>query len=124
MNHSSITVALNDTCSEVLEVPVRSDIARELYARVMAAREVHGEKRLGELLAYSLLSSLMPLVPTGIASRPPTAAQVKFAMDISRVLGLELPVGALQDRMIIGNFISSYGDQLYKQRGRAAAEKC
>lgn len=115
MCHISASIVLRDSRCATLELPVRPDIASELHARAVEARAALGEKRLGEAMAYALLGSLISMDKA--PAQPPTAAQVKFALDISRQLGVELPVGALQDRVVIGNFLTLYGDQLRRRGG-------
>ena len=109
------SIVLRDSRDAILELPVRPDIASELHARAVEVQAALGEKRLGEVLAYALLGALVSMRPTEVL--PPTTAQVKFALDIARRLEVELPVGALQDRAVIGNFLTLYGDQLRRRGG-------
>jgi hypothetical protein len=96
--------------ADVIELPVRSDVAAEILLRARDAYGAIGPERLGEALAYALLGRLISMVDTG--AHPPSVAQINFALDIARQLGVALPIGALQDRVVMGNFLTLYGDQL------------
>jgi len=94
----------------LVELPIRPDIADALSTRLQSALTEFGHSRLGDLCAQDLIGLL-----TAAASsdhRPPTAAQIKFGLDISRRLGVELPIGVLQDRAAMGRFLTRYGDAL------------
>lgn len=97
--------------ADVIELPVRSDVAAEILLRAReASYGAIGPERLGEAFAYALLGRLISMVDTG--AHPPSVAQINFALDIARQLGVALPIGALQDRVVMGNFLTLYGDQL------------
>jgi len=73
------------------------------------------------MAAYSLLGILSSSrVPD---TRPPTPAQIKFALDIVERLRVELPLRALQDRTVIGAFLTLYGDRLRKGPGQSNEAK-
>lgn len=103
MYQSSISITIQGDTPASLHFPVREDVASQLYLRALEAKSALGERRLGELIAYSLLGSLLAIDES--ESTPPTVPQIKFALDIARELGVELPVGALQSRIVIGCFI-------------------
>lgn len=96
--------------ADAIELPVRADVAAELLLRARDACGAIGPERLGEACAYALLGRLISMVDTG--AHPPSVAQINFALDIARQLGVALPIGALQDRVVMGNFLTLYGDQL------------
>lgn len=89
-----------------LELPVRGDISDALLEALKAAGAEFRDSKLGDLCAQDLVG-LLRVLGDG-CSRPPTAAQLKFGLDISRRLGVELPVGALHDRGIMGRFLTRY----------------
>lgn len=52
--------------------------------------------------------------------KPPTSAQVQYATDIARQLGIPLPPGALRFRGLMGEFIDRFAEVLrQKRQGRA-----
>lgn len=105
-----MSVLIRNSSGAELELPLRGDIADELFARVSEALPRLGAPRIGELSAYGLLAVLVPA--TQPDPRPPTAAQIKFALDIASRLGVQLPPGALTSRSIMGVFLSQYGERL------------
>lgn len=98
-----------NTSGDAIEVPLRPDISDDLLERVREALARLGPDRLGQLSAYALLEALVTVCEPD--DRPPTAAQIKFALDIATKLQLELPVGALRDRSIMGAFLTRFGDR-------------
>lgn len=113
-------LVLRDSCGAELVVPIRSDIADELFLRMSQALSKVGAKRLGELSAYGLLGTIGTVVQPD--PRPPTPAQIKFALDIATQLGIELPEGVLQDRSVMGGFLTQYGDRLRRHARFAPGE--
>lgn len=105
-----MVILLRASSGEELELPVRPDVADALFRHALSSLERHGARRLGELSADALFQVLLPAACT--EPRPPTPAQIKFALDIVRRLGVALPVGALQDRLIMGNFLTRHGCRL------------
>ena len=103
-------IILRNSAGEELEIPLRMDIADDLFARLSKAMPTVGAKRLGEISAYAVLGSLV--TTTEPDPRPPSAAQIKFALDIANKLQVPLPPRILQDRTIMGAFLTQYGDQV------------
>lgn len=106
-------IFLRDSSGRELELPVSPDLADALFARASAALTRCDRSQLGEIAAQRLLELL--LASEGSDAHPPSPAQIKFALDIVRRLGVDLPAGALHDRLVMGSFLSRYGDRL---RGR------
>lgn len=95
-----------------ISIPVRADIAQAIHLRLQESVDRWGLGRTGELSAYALLG--ISVAATEPDVRPPTGAQVKFALDIARRLGVEIPEGALQDRGRMGAFLTQFGPRLRK----------
>jgi hypothetical protein len=93
-----------------VELPVRSDLSDALLSALQAASSELDAARLGDLCAQDLVGLLRVLEEGD--KRPPTAAQIKFGLDISRRLGVDLPFGALQDRGVMGRFLTRYADSV------------
>lgn len=93
-----------------VEFSVRPDIACALSKALLRAPMVGVHEKLGDLFAQDLVGLLSALEDRD--ARAPTAAQIKFGLDIARRLGVDLPVGALQDRAVMGRFLSRYADAL------------
>lgn len=109
MHHSaSILFRLHGDHS--IEFAVRPDIACALSEALRRAPIVGPHGKLGDLFAQDLVGLLSAI--TDRDARAPTAAQIKFGLDIARRLSLDLPVGALQDRAVMGRFLSRYADSL------------
>lgn len=113
MYQAHISIVLQGEEPASIKLPLREDIAAELYVRAQEAKLAIGDKRLAEIVAYSWLGSLLALDQT--EPIPPTVPQIKFALDIARELGIELPVGALQSRVVIGFFITQHRDRLRRR---------
>lgn len=112
-------IVLSNSQGDVLEVPIRQDIGDDLFGRMREALPRFGAVRIGELSAYSLLGTLIAVCEPD--PRPPTAAQIKFALDIAGRLGVALPPNILQDRAVMGSFLTRYADQA-RCRSRANDE--
>lgn len=93
-----------------LHLLVRPDVAEALISHIRRALDEWGEARTGELAAHALLGAFVTVTESD--ARPPTAAQVKFALDIVRKLGVELPIGTLQDRARMGAFLTKYASRV------------
>lgn len=66
-------------------------------------------ERIGAIISETILEVLDPDL------RPPTQAQVKFALDIARELSVNLPGEALQFRSTMHDFLTRYSDLFYKK---------
>lgn len=69
-------------------------------------------EKIGARISESVIEVLDPDL------RPPTEAQVKFALDIARELGINLPGEALQYRGTMHSFLQRFADQFYARRNR------
>lgn len=72
-------------------------------------------ERIGQKISETVLDVLDPDL------RPPTDAQVKFALDIARELSVNLPGEALQYRGAMGEFLERYSALFYSRRNRGFA---
>ena len=100
-----------------IEVPVRGSILEALRLQIMRLqqREVFlGPvcERIGQRIAETVLDVLDPDL------RPPTEAQVKFALDIARELSINLPGEALQFRGAMSEFINRHSSLFYSRQNR------
>lgn len=98
---------LVDSLGRETVLPVRADIADELSRRLTEALPAIGPKRLGELSAQAILGTLVTAMEPD--PRRPTTAQIRFALDISEKLGIPLPQRILQDRTVMGAFLTRHG---------------
>lgn len=71
------------------------------------AHDVDGS--VGLAAATALVQALLPYAKPD--RRLPTAAQIKYALDLGLQLGLEVPAEALRNRGAMGAFLSLYGTQ-------------
>lgn len=94
------------TGSTHLRLPLPFDIAVQLVTRCEQERQRLSEQELGELLTYRLLGALVE--PQNSDRRPPTAAQLKYALDLAARYRLEIPSDALKYRSVMGRFLSAY----------------
>ena len=96
-----------------LEIPTDSVLSEAIYLQLRRMSEASQQDqymvRLSQILANALGSSL----DTDLQA--PTAAQLKYGIDISRVLGISLPADALRYRGAMHEFISRHVD-LFKVR--------
>lgn len=100
-----------------IEVPIRNATLEALRLQIMRVqqREVFlGPicERIGQRISETVLDVLDPDL------RPPTEAQIKFALDIARELSVNLPGEALQFRGAMGEFISRYSSLFYSRVNR------
>lgn len=97
-----------------IEVPIRGATLEALRLQIirLQQREVFlGPvcERIGQRISETVLDVLDPDL------RPPTDAQVKFALDIARELSVNLPGEALQYRGAMGDFIDRYQSLFYSR---------
>jgi hypothetical protein len=69
-------------------------------------------ERIGSKISETVIEVLDPDL------RPPTPAQVKFALAIARELSINLPGEALQFRGTMHDFITRHSDLFYKRMNR------
>jgi hypothetical protein len=100
-----------------IEVPIRNATLEALRLQIQRVqqRDVFlGPvcERIGQRISESVLDVLDPDL------RPPTEAQVKFALDIARELSVNLPGEALQFRCAMHEFINRYQSLFYSRINR------
>lgn len=72
--------------------------------------------RLRDRLAMCIAPALAECLDSDL--KPPTEAQVRYAMAIARALGIALPSEALRYRGGMTNFIDRFVDSFRQKRGR------
>lgn len=100
-----------------IEVPIRSATLEALRLQILRIqqREVFLDpvcERIGQRISDTVIEVLDPDL------RPPTEAQVKFALDIARELSINLPGEALQFRGAMHEFIERYQTLFYSRVNR------
>lgn len=100
-----------------IEVPVGEATLEALRLQVSRVQQQYvflGPvcERIGEKITETVLAVLDPDL------RPPTDAQVKFALAIARELSVNLPGEALQYRASMHEFIERYQALFYSRRSR------
>jgi hypothetical protein len=89
-----------------LELPLEVSLAAELNERLRSAVSRVGRDEVAGRMCDAVLHIALSLAePDG---RPPTAAQVKYALDLARKFGIDVPGYALADRAGMGAFLSVY----------------
>lgn len=91
---------------QAIELPIRDDLGDTLVVLLHSALLKVGSERLGQVAAHRLLSMANDLAQPD--QRPPSPAQIRFAVDIADKYNVALPVGALTDRSVLGWFLSQY----------------
>lgn len=100
-----------------LEVPVAGATLEALRLQVskLQKKEIFLEpicRRIGQRISETVIDVLEPDL------RPPTEAQVQFALDIARELAINLPGEALQYRGTMHDFIKRFAEQFYSRRNK------
>jgi len=100
-----------------IDVPVRQAIMEALRLQIMRLQQKEvflGPvcEKIGQRIAETVLDILDPDL------RPPTEAQIRFALDIARELSVNLPGEALQYRGAMGEFIERFQALFYSRRNR------
>lgn len=91
-----------------LEVDLEANSASELSSRLQAAIARVGSARVAEQAAHAVLQIAVSLSVADC--RLPTAAQVKYALDLARKLNIDVPHEALHSRPAMGAFLSIYSE--------------
>ncbi|OZB58041.1 MAG: hypothetical protein B7X39_18730 [Lysobacterales bacterium 14-68-21] len=82
------------------------------YDRALHSGSIESfQARLAQCFAVSLIECL------DVDLKPPTAAQVKYATDIARQLGIPLPYEVLRFRGSMGEFIDRFAE-VFRQKRR------
>lgn len=89
----------------MLELPVGERFATEMVRRALLRSNEIGPEALGDLLANRILGELLRAPAHN--GRPPTDAQLKYALDLATKYGVSIPAEAFSSRMAIGAFISA-----------------
>jgi hypothetical protein len=97
---------LIDSDGDLLKLPVQPAVNAELYLRLRAAIARVGTDEVSKSVADAVLHVAISLAEAD--RRRPTAAQLKYALDISKKLGVEVPSDAFSDRARMGAFLSLY----------------
>lgn len=100
-----------------LEVPIAGSTLEALRLQISKAQraDVFPDRvcqRIGERISESVIEVLDPDL------RPPTEAQLKFALDIARELAINLPGEALQYRGTMHAFIRRFSQLFYERRNK------
>lgn len=100
-----------------IEVPITGSTLEALRLQIarLNRREVFLSpicERIGLKISETVIEVLDPDL------RPPTPAQVKFALDIARELSVNLPGEALQYRGAMHDFLTRYSDLFYSRINR------
>lgn len=69
-------------------------------------------EKIGQRISETVIEVLDPDL------RPPTENQVRFAVDIARELGINLPGEALQYRGTMHDFLKRFSEQFYERRNK------
>ena len=100
-----------------IEVPIRGATLEALRLQLYRLRQPGSNpaqlyERIGERFAESVLEVL------DIDLRPPTEAQINFAVAVARELGVNLPGEALQYRGPMTDFLDRFTPLFYSRKGR------
>jgi hypothetical protein len=100
-----------------IEVPIRSATLEALRLQFYRLRQPGSDpaqiyERIGERFSESVLGVL------DIDLRPPTDAQVEFAVAIARELGVNLPGEALQYRGPMADFLDRFSSLFYSRKNK------
>ena len=108
----SMQLVLDD--NDGISIPL-DDCTCEAWA-LQCDRAIHAGKLQGlqERVAMCFALSLSECLDSDL--KPPTGAQLKFATDISRELGVALPSEALRYRGAMTEFIQRFADALRSKR--------
>lgn len=100
---------------EAYRLFVPPGLMEELVEVVRLALAGDAEGRIGAAAATALVQALLPYAKPD--RRPPTAAQIKYALDLSHHLGVDVPSEALRDRGVMGAFLSLHGTRKLAPKG-------
>jgi len=104
---------LDDDSEFSLEIPADSVLSEAIYLQLRRMSEATQQDQYMVRLSQILVNALGSSLDNDLQA--PTAAQVKYGLDISRVLGISLPAEALRYRGAMHEFISRHVD-LFKAR--------
>lgn len=111
-------LVLND--DDAVSIPLDDSVQEAWllqYDRALHAGAVEGFRiRLAQCFAATLAECLDPDL------KPPTAAQVQYATDIARQLGIPVPSEVLRFRGSMGEFIDRFAEVLRQRRRKQLDE--
>ncbi|MDR6935734.1 hypothetical protein [Luteibacter sp. 3190] len=107
-----ITVSGEDSVTFTLDESISEAWVQQRIRRDSAAGRVDLTERLAMCLTASMLQCLDPDL------MPPTPAQIIYATDIARELGVSLPFEALRSRGAMSDFIGRYVE-VFRARHRS-----
>ena len=110
----SLRIADDDGTFEI-EVPLEGPVLESLRLQI-ARLQNYGQEKDVRLLAARVAVAITEGVDPDL--RPPTQAQVDYAVAIARELNVNLPGEALMFRGAMGQFLDRYSE-LFKSRRRA-----
>jgi len=101
-----------------IEVPVRGAVLEAIRLQIQRLYDNQVSRgpiceRIAQTISETILDVLEPDL------RPPTDAQVRFALDIARELSVNLPGEALQYRGTMHQFLSRHSDLFYARRNKS-----
>lgn len=120
VNRGPITpmqLVLNDE-SEI-HIPLDDCLQEAWLVQCARASGSDGIEGLHARLAHCLAASLIECLDADL--KPPTEAQLRFAMSIARELGIALPCEALRFRGPMAEFIGRFADS-FRQKRRSYRE--
>ena len=108
----SLQLLLDDEWT--IPIPITDDLRETWGIQHARSRSVGNAAALSERLADCFALCLTECLDPDL--KPPTSAQVVYATDISRVLGVSLPFEALRYRGAMAKFIESYVESVNTKR--------
>lgn len=100
-----LVLPIREATLEALRLQVRRLNTKEIFLGPIC-------ERIGQKISETVLDVLDPDL------RPPTEAQVKFAIDIARELQINLPGEALQFRGAMHEYLERFSALFYARRNR------
>lgn len=105
-----------------IEVPIDGPALESLRAQVARIRNDEGKyDSVVAKIGVRIMSSVADVLDPDL--RPPTDAQISFAIAIARELNVNLPGEALIFRGAMGEFLDRYSQLFYSRRSRGASSR-
>ena len=99
-----------------IDIPVEPELANQLCLWLEAARRKRGTPILASELSRAMLHVALALADCD--PKQPTAAQLKYALDLAEKLNVQIPSRAFTDRASMGAFLSLYAPLAARGSGR------
>jgi hypothetical protein len=99
-----------------ISIPLEESVQEAWQLQFDRATQTGGAEGLRERLAHCFASSLAECLDPDL--KPPSEAQVRYATDITRELGLSLNAEVLRYRGAMAEFIDRYADAFKDRRRR------